>query len=310
MNNITADYLNKLAVPSRKVDIILDTDAYNEIDDQFAIAYAFLSPERINVKAICAAPFKNKKSSGPDDGMEKSYNEIIKLLELMDRRDFIPEVYEGSRQFLTDEKTPASSEAAIKIVEVAKKYSPEAPLYIVALGAITNVASAILLDRDTMVNNTVVVWLGGHAHHMPDNKEFNLYQDIAGARVLFGCGVPIVQLPCRGVVSSLTTTESELKYWLDGTNPLAEYLMNNTIREAESYAKGTAWSRCIWDISAVAWLMNDGDRFMRSYITSSPIPQYDHHYSFDPTRHPIQYVYRVDRDPIFTDLFKKLRGIE
>ena len=28
-----------LSVPSDKVDVVLDTDAYNEIDDQFAIAY-------------------------------------------------------------------------------------------------------------------------------------------------------------------------------------------------------------------------------------------------------------------------------
>ena len=305
MKNLN-DMIARLDTPKSKVDIILDTDAYNEIDDQFAISYALLSPDRINTVAICAAPFKNNKSVSPEDGMEQSYDEIIKLLGLMNKRELEAIVYKGSRAFLTDEKIPEKSEAARIMVEKAKKYSPEKPLYIVALGAITNVASAILMDRDTIVSNTVIVWLGGHAFHMPDNKEFNLYQDIAAARVIFDCGVPVVQLPCKGVVSALTTTEGELRAWLSDSGALGEYLLWNTVKEAESYAKGTAWSRCIWDISAVAWLMNDGDKFMRSYITSSPIPQYDHHYSFDPTRHPIRYVYHINRDAIFTDLFGKL----
>ena len=31
--------IQNLSVPSHKVDVVLDTDAYNEIDDQYAIAY-------------------------------------------------------------------------------------------------------------------------------------------------------------------------------------------------------------------------------------------------------------------------------
>ena len=308
MNVPTAAYLKKLTVPDGVVDVIVDTDAYNEIDDQFAIAYAMLSPERIRPLAICAAPFHNIKSTGPEDGMEKSYAEILKLLRLMGRTDFEDRVYPGSRTYLPDETTPVISPAAEKLAEEARHHSPESPLYIVALGAITNVASAILLDREAMVNHTVVIWLGGHALHWHDNREFNLRQDVAGARILFGCGVPLVQLPCMGVVNSLTTTKGELTDWLSGVGPLGEYLMNNTIAEAESYTKGKAWSRCIWDVSAVAWLLNDGDRLMRSYLTASPIPQYDHHYSIDPTRHPIRYVYGIHRDAIFTDLFQRLRG--
>lgn len=300
--------LEKLECPTGVVDIVLDTDAYNEIDDQFAISYAMLSPERICVKAICAAPFHNRRSSGPEDGMEKSYDEILKLLALMGRSEFAEHVYRGSRAYLPDENTPVRSPAAEAIVTLARHYSPEKPLYIVALGAITNVASAILLDRETMVNNTVVVWLGGHALHWKHTAEFNMRQDVAGARILFGCGVPLVQLPCEGVVSELKTTKGELTEWLSHTNPLAEYLLSNTVTEAESYAKGTAWSRCIWDVSAVAWLLNDGECLMRSYLIPAPIPEYDHYYSQDPTRHLIRYVYGLKRDAIFTDLFRKLRG--
>ena len=290
--------------------MVLDTDAFNEIDDQFAIAYALLCPERIRMRAICAAPFwHNGKSTSPENGMMKSYDEILKILKLMGREDLNALVHKGSCTYLPDEKTPVPSNAVDTIVSLAREHSPESPLYVVAIGAITNVASAILTDREAMVNNTVIVWLGGHALHWKDNTEYNLRQDVASARVVLGSGAPVVLLPCQGVVSSLRTTEGELRHWLESTNPLAEYLMNNAIREAETYAKGKAWSRCIWDVSAVAWLMNDHSRFLSSYLTAAPIPQYDLHYSVDPTRHPICYVYSVNRDAIFTDLFTRLRSL-
>ena len=72
-----------LAVPSGMVDAVLDTDAYNEIDDQFAISYMVKSKDKINLKAITAAPFFNGRCKSPEEGMEKSYNEIMTLLSLM-----------------------------------------------------------------------------------------------------------------------------------------------------------------------------------------------------------------------------------
>lgn len=299
-------FYKNLSTPDGRVDAILDTDAYNEVDDQFAIAYMLLNKERINTLGICAAPFLNKKSSSAEDGMLKSYDEIIKVLELMGERDMKGKSFKGSRRFLASETEPQESEAARFIVNEARKHTPEAPLYIVALGAITNVASAILIDKDALRENTVIVWLGGSSHNWKHSDEFNMRQDVAAARVVFDCGAPMVQLPCQGVVSEFRTTRPELEYWLSNTTPIGEYLMKNAIAEAESYASGTAWSRCIWDVTAVAWLLNDNDRFMSSYLTPAPIPQYDHHYSFSSLRNSISYVYRINRDALFTDLFQKL----
>ena len=61
-----------LAIPSRKVDAVLDTDTFNEIDDQFALSFAMLAHESLNMKAVTAAPFFQRRSSSPADGMEKS----------------------------------------------------------------------------------------------------------------------------------------------------------------------------------------------------------------------------------------------
>ena len=85
----------RLQPPSGHIRMVLDTDTYNEIDDQFAVVYALRSPEKLSVEALYAAPFTNNRSTGPGDGMEKSYDEIVRLL---DRLHVSPRgfVYRGS----------------------------------------------------------------------------------------------------------------------------------------------------------------------------------------------------------------------
>ena len=294
--------IKNLEVPSGRIDAVLDTDAYNEIDDQFAIAYMLKSSDKINTKSIYAAPFFNGKSTGPADGMERSYDEIMKLLEFggMDA-----DVYKGSTSYLPDENTPVISDAANHLAKLADSYSPENPLYIVAIGAITNVASAILINPN-IAENCVVVWLGGHAHHYCHTREFNMFQDVAAARVVMGSGVPFVQLPCQGVVTDFRLSRPELEYWLCGKNKLADYLAKNAIEEAENYASGKPWTRVIWDVTAVAWLLNDENRFMKSNLTATPMPSYDNLYSHRPDAHLMRYVYQIERDALMEDLINKL----
>ncbi len=291
-----------LSVPKGPVDVILDTDTYNEIDDQFALSYLLRSKDKLRCQAIYAAPFVNERASTAAEGMEKSYDEIFRLLSLLNEE---VDVFRGSERFLENENSPVLSPAAQDLAERAKLYSPEQPLYVVAIGAITNIASAILLNPD-VAKNTVVVWLGGHGLHYHDTHEFNMRQDVAAARVVMQSAVPFVQLPCQGVVSAFTVSRPELEFWLKGKNPLADYLAENTIRKAESYAAGTPWTRAIWDVTAVAWLLNDEERFMLSRIIPTPLPAYDHHYTEMENALPMRYVYHIKRDALMNDLFRKL----
>ena len=301
----TEQLVKNLEVPKGKIDVILDTDAYNEIDDQFAISYMLKNQDKLNIKAILAAPFLNDKSESPKDGMEKSYNEILKLLSLADMNEFKEKTYRGSEKFLENEKTPVESDASEYIVNLAKNYSPEKPLYIVAIGAITNVASAFIKAPE-IAENTVVVWLGGTALHWTDSREFNMFQDVAAARVVMGSDCAFVQLPCAGVVSAFTISKPELMYWFHGKNKLATYLAENSIKEADSYALNKPWTRVIWDVTAVAWLLNENDKFMNSYLTPTPIPEYDDHYGINPKNKLMRYVYNINRDRLMEDLIKKI----
>lgn len=291
--------LKMLECPAGPVDAVLDTDAYNEIDDQYAIAYA-LAAEKIHLQAIYAAPFYNSHAASPADGMEKSYQEILTLLKLSGKD--LP-AFRGAECYLSSEGDPVPSPAVDDLIHRAMQYSPERPLYVIAIGAITNIASAILIQPE-ITDRMVVIWLGGNSLAWHDNTEFNARQDVAAVRVVFGSGVPLVMLPCMGVVSSFTTTGPELEHWLRGKNALCDHLIDATINKANTYAMGKVWSRPIWDVTAVGWLLNDKRNLMLDKLIPTPIPEYDHHWSQDPRRPLCRYVYFIRRDALMAELFE------
>ncbi|MDI4648627.1 nucleoside hydrolase [Cohnella hashimotonis] len=290
--------VSRLSHPGRKVSIVMDTDTYNEIDDQFALIYALNSPEAVEVEAVHAAPFHNTMSDGPEDGMEKSYREILKIRSLAGR-ETLP-VFKGSRTYLPGPDVPVESEAARDLINRAMAREENDPLYVVAIGAITNVASALLLEP-ALADRIVLVWLGGHAFHWQNTREFNLEQDVHASRVVLDSGVPLVLLPCMGVVSHLTTTLSELREHVRDKGPLGQYLYETFLGCMDDH---TGRSRVIWDLSAVAWLVRPD--WCPSELTPSPLVTDDCRWAEAEGRHPIRYVTHVDRDEIFQDLFAKL----
>lgn len=292
--------LKNLTVPTGVVDVVIDTDAKNEVDDQFAIGYLLRSTERLNTVALYAAPFSFPNIITPDRGMEESYLEILRLLKLAGEEK---PVYRGSTHYMTAPSEPVISDAARDLAGRARNYSPEHPLYVVAIGAITNVASALLLD-DAVRENTVVIWLGGHSREFGVTDEYNMRQDVYAARVVMESGVPFIQLPCMGVVSEFAISAPELREYLVGKNPLADYLAR-TVLDAMSDVR-MCWTRVIWDVTAVGWLLNDGERFMRCRIEPTYVPTEKLVYERSATELEQGYVYYINRDRLMTDLLEKL----
>jgi len=306
--------LERLQPPKGKVRIVIDTDTFNEIDDQFAVVHALLSPEKLSVEALYAAPFFNHRSTSPGDGMDKSYDEILRLLDRLaaPAHNF---AFRGSPGFLVDYEHPYSSPAVRDLIQRA--LDADDPLYVVAIGALTNIASAILIEPK-ILEKIVVVWLGGNALHWPHTVEFNLSGDVLAARLVLDCGVPLVLIPCQGVTTHLRTTVSEIEQYVQGKGAIGGYLAETFKGYSDDHF---AWSKEIWDIVTIAYLLNAD--WIPSSIVSSPIitqrtpvdvrntgPD-DWHthpltWSFDHSRHPIRCAYYVQRDPIFRDLFTKL----
>lgn len=306
--------LEKLQPPNGKVRMVIDTDTYNEIDDQFAVVHALLSPERLSVEGIYAAPFFNHRSTDPGNGMELSYDEILRLL---DRLDMPSEglVHRGSSGFLADYDHPFASDAVNDLIERAM--SSGEPLFVVAIGALTNIASAILIEPK-IIEKIILVWLGGNALHWPHTNEFNLLGDVLASRLIFNCGVPLVLIPCAGVTTHLRTTVSEIERFVEGQGAIGDYLAQTFKAYNDDHF---GWSKEIWDVVAIAYMINSD--WIPSFITSSPMiaqqppaiePGQDPYpwekylltWSFDHSRHHIRCAYYVERDPIFQDLFTKL----
>lgn len=342
----------KLLYPSAgKIHLIIDSDAKNEVDDQFAIAWALRSKERFIVDAVYAAPFSHTcfqqfnqaqdalsqtvgtigSATGPADGMEQSYQEILKLFQLLDETTE-GRVFRGSTKYLGTDGKPVDSEAARDLIHRA--HESKEPLYIAAIGAATNIASAIIMDP-SIIDNIVVIWLGGNALGYGQGIEFNLIQDVRAAQTLFNSQVPMVWIPCFDVASLLSASDAELRENLLHKTPIGNYLAqtvldafanpksdiafmhlnrNSNLRgncdESEEYLSQfptdkVAWSRIIWDIAAIAVLKNPN--WTPSVLIPSPILDEDFTWNTENTgRHRIRLVTHCYRNMIFGDLFATL----
>ena len=335
----------KLNVPAGKIHLIIDTDAKNEVDDQFAVSWAIRSPERFIVDAVYAAPFSHdcfKKlaspeslkdvggityASHPGDGMEASYQELLKLYGLL---GVDPEghVFRGSREYISDIGGPVESEAAKDLIRRAM--SSEETIYVAAIGAPTNIASALLMEPE-LVKKIVVVWLGAQPLYFKHGIEFNCMQDVEASKVLFDSGVPLVLIPCMNVASMLTLSKPEVEQLLVGKTEISDYLAKIVLdaygdasaaagmaammrhsylafREDRDDAylfqfptNYTAPSRIIWDISTVAFLKNPS--WTPSILETSPILNNNLTWGVrDEQRHKIRVVNFCNRDSVFGDM--------
>lgn len=292
--------LKLLAPRAGKLRAVLDTDTYNEIDDQFALVQALLSPERITLEAIYAAPFFNERATSPGNGMELSYQEILELLQ---RLDVSPEgfVYRGVTDYVGLDKIARRAPAVDDLIARARASSPDDPLYVIAIGAISNVASALLKAPD-IIDRTVVVWLGGHELEWPHQVEFNLKQDVGGVQVLFDSGVPLVLVPCMGVTSHLHSSVAEIERYVEPCGEIGKFL---SMRFKEYSDDHVGWAKEIWDMAAVAWLLDEN--WAPSVLLPTPVMTDNVTYSTDRSRHLMRYVVHVERNPILKDFIGKLQ---
>ena len=302
---------DRLNLPTGPVQMVLDTDTYNEVDDQFALAYSLLSPKAMTVEAVYAAPFTNSRSSSPKDGMERSYQEIHRVLDVLgagvgpkyakvDRDRF---TFRGSDRYIGTTGKPVDSPAAADLIRRALEPRDE-PLFVVAVGAPTNVSSALRMEPKIR-DKVVVVWLGAQPYSMKSGREYNCQQDVPASQTLFDSGVALMNVPARNVSEHLRTTLPELERYLKGRSKIGDYLYETVAGYARerSPREGYPWSKVIWDISAIALLINAA--WVETEVVPSPILTDEMNYRHDASRHPVRVATGLDRDAIFDDLFRK-----
>lgn len=279
-----------------KVNVILDTDTYNECDDQFALSYLLKSQDKFNIEAITVAPYSHSdRKETIEETTEKSYKEILKICNWLNF-ETKNKVFKGSIDYICNGYNE-NNDAVNKIIEVANKNEKT---YILAIGAITNVALAIKKSPE-IINKMEVIWLGGNSFLADNNREFNFEQDVQAVREVFKSKVKLTIIPCRNVASNLRTSIYELEHFLKGKSELCDYLCQRFYNDTYH---GIQERRVIWDISVIAYMINkswfDTEEF------SCPIIKEDTSYELTENRHKITFVNDLDPNKIYKDLFKKL----
>ena len=289
--------LNKIE-DNKTVNVILDTDIYNECDDQFALSYLLKSQNKFNIEAITIAPYHHDNNISIQEGIDKSYNEVIKICNWLNF-DYTNKVFKGSIDYVVNDYKE-DSDAVNKIIEIANKNDKT---YILSIGAITNVALAIKKEPK-IINNIEIIWLGGNSFLNYDNKEFNFKQDIQAVKIVFESKVKLTIIPCKNVASNLRTSIYELEHFLKGKSELCDYLCKRFYNDG---VHGIQERRVIWDISVIAYMINK--EWFETEEISCPNIKEDTSYELTKNNHKVTIVNYLNVDKIFKDLFNKLGEI-
>lgn len=223
--------------------VIVDTDAACEADDPFAIAHALLS-KKLDVRAILAEQF------GSAGTVQKSYEEVLRILEAMDMS--VP-VYMGEDGPLSVCEGKELSEAAEFLIEEAMRDDSK-PLYVLCLGALTNVAAAVKKEP-AILKRMTVVWIGGHSYDcvVPEFREFNGGNDVEAANLILGSGVELWQIPSN-VYGSVHIGLAEIQRRIYPCGAIGKHLFENMVSYNESemagWTAGESWT--LGDSPAVA----------------------------------------------------------
>ncbi len=213
------EFLKKLGyeVPDNsKIRLFIDTDAKNEADDQYAIMHFLLSPT-IDIAGIGSAHFEKKDKSLLSS--KKSYDEIKKILKLSGIDDV--NYYLGAQTPINNLKYMAN-DASLKIIEEAKK----GHLYVATLGALTNLAIALLIDPSIAENITVI--MNGGGPYPLGRSEFNFMQDIEAARIVLNSNAYIWQIP-QNVYASLEVSLAQLREKVYPCGEIGKYLFEQLV---------------------------------------------------------------------------------
>ena len=168
-----------------RIDVIFDSDANNELDDQHAIAYMLMNPETFNVLGITT---NNTKNGGGIAGQSEEARRIVTLVGPYGKG---VKVIDGAEKSFNDITGTISDpefdghEAVDFIIRKARRYSAADKLTLIAVGKLTNVALAIQKAPE-IIPNIRLVWLGSN---YPDPGEYNLVDDIPSMNYVLDSGM-------------------------------------------------------------------------------------------------------------------------
>jgi purine nucleosidase len=279
----------------QKIRVIIDADAHNEIDDVWAIALALLSPERLQIEGFVAANYDNSNLGAGPPSIETSAATIHTLLAKAGLAGKIP-VKLGSPP-MRYQYEPSESEGVDFIIEKAMASTPEDPLWIIGLGAATDLASAYL--KEPRIKDRVVMFWHGRTNWPQKAVNFNVHGDVRAARLLFHSDLSFVLFDTG---TRLYCPMAESAAWV-GTSELGRYL-HEFRYNADWYQSPTKGFYDLGDIAALV------DPDLGTWeVVACPEVGWDLVYQFTNRKGKILRCGDINRDGTFALLTKKLEGM-
>jgi inosine-uridine nucleoside N-ribohydrolase len=278
-----------------KQRVIVNTDAKNEADDQYAIVHAVLTPS-FDLHGIIPAHFGTRKSA---TSMQDSHDETMLLLRMMGLEGEV-RVEDGAAHAIPDESTPVDSPGARLIIEEAMK-DDNRPLHIAFYGPVTDMASALLLEPKIENRGIRVIWIGGGA--WPNGgREYNLSNDIHAANVVMKSNLEVWQVP-RSTYRTMGVTYAELIEKVYPQGEIGKYLIEQLL-EHNANTRPEMEFRSLGDSPCIGIILDpECGKF-----SWRPAPTFDQqmHYIHSGQYRPIRVYENVNTRFIHEDLFAKL----
>jgi purine nucleosidase len=199
-----------------RIPVVLSTDVGNEIDDQWAITYLLLQP-RFKVLGIMSA---HAPSITAPAG-HTSYRILVDVVENRLGMRVHPPLIEGGSLPLDDAKTPLVSPAVKFLIEKSLVFSKDDRLTVLMIGAVTDVASAILFDP-TIVDRIRVIQMGFNDEQ--GGEEFNIANDVHAVQAILDSNVPLVVGPGKVCRASLSLTFDQARDMISTRGPIGAWL--------------------------------------------------------------------------------------
>ncbi|SFM48462.1 Inosine-uridine preferring nucleoside hydrolase [Gracilibacillus orientalis] len=281
----------------KKHRVIINTDAKNEVDDQFAIVHTILSPS-FELHGIIPAHFGDQKSK---TSLQDSYDETMLLLSLMGMENKF-RVENGAESAMPDEETPIDSSGARLIIEEAMKEDSR-PLCIAFLGPLTDMASALLIEPRIAEKDIKVIWIGGR-DWPSGGREYNLSNDIYAANVIFKSNLEVWQIP-RNVYRMMPVGYAELIEKVYPHGKIGKYLIEQVISFNNQSVSRPSEYRILGDSPAIGVILFADCGKWRW----KPAPVFDQNmnYVHSGKYRPIKVYESIDSRFILEDFFAKLR---
>lgn len=277
------------------IRVIFDTDAKNEIDDIWALALVVLSPERFKIEGFVAANFDNERPEAGPGSIEASFKEVNTILDKAGLTGKYP-VLHGSPP-MRYKFEPSESEGVDFIIDKAMQSTPEDPLWIVGLGAATDIASAYL--KEPRIAERVVVFWHFRTRWPEKCWNFNVIGDVRAARIVFHSDLSFVLFDTG---THLYCPMEESQQYLS-CGELGKYLHEYRY-ESASYQRS---NKGFYDLGDIAALV---DPALATWeVTDCPEVDWDLNYKFTKTKGSILRCSDIDRDATFALFGGKLKTL-